>query len=208
MVPVIQTKDAVVEDFRRRSIAEAARRVIAHRGLIGASMQAIAGEARVAKGTLYLYFKDRDELLEHAATGAFSELLERLQDVAHAGGPLPELLRTLVRTKVEFFDQNQDFLRVYVETRHQGEVCGAGQRRRSRPQYQRYLELLSSVLRAAMARGEIKKLDPARLAAFLAEGVSAILLRRLSEPGRPAQQDVEWIVDLVLNGIAVPRRAR
>ena len=39
-------------------------RVIARKGMAAATMQEIADEAGVAKGTIYLYFRDRDELVE------------------------------------------------------------------------------------------------------------------------------------------------
>jgi hypothetical protein len=61
--------------------------------------------------------------------------------------------------------------------------------------------MLTAYLAAAAARGEMKAFDPARVALFFAEGTSAILQRRLEETGRPPEEDVEWIVDLLLNGL-------
>jgi len=200
------TKEALVEQYRRDTIQCAAQRVIAQRGLSGTSMAAIAEEAGVAKGTLYLYFKDRDDLLEQAAGRIFDELLERLKGVLAGGRPLRESLRDLVRTKLAFFDENQEFLRVYMALRLGG-GDGAHHRRRRRPQYARYLEMLAEYLAAAIRRGEMKAFDAARVALFFAEGTSAVLQRRLEETGRPPEEDVEWIVDLLLNGLCPGRRS-
>jgi AcrR family transcriptional regulator len=104
--PVHDTKRALVERFRRDSILAAARNVIARQGRSGASMQAIAQEAGVAKGTLYLYFRDRDDLLRHTGDLVFDELLTRLTTVLEEGRPLPESLRALVKTNLDFFDEN------------------------------------------------------------------------------------------------------
>lgn len=201
-----ETKETLVEHYRRDTIQGAAQRVIARRGLAGASMAAIAEEAGVAKGTLYLYFKDRDDLLDQAAGRIFDELLERLKGVLAGDRPLRESLRELVLTKLAFFDQNQEFLRAYIALR-----LGAGEearhRRRRRPRYARYLEMLGGYLAAATRRGEMKAFDPARVALFFAEGTSAILQRRLEETGRPPEEDVEWIVDLLLNGLCRGRRS-
>ena len=206
-MPAALKKSALVESFRREAIQRAARTVIARRGLRGASMQAIADAAGVAKGTLYLYFKDRDELIERSAEDAFSELLARLEAVLAEKRPLREGLRELIATKVEFFDRNQDFLRVYVATRYPEEpIKEAGHRRRGRPQYARYLERLAAFLEAAVARREMKRMDSARVALFLAEGVSAILLRRLGAGGPAAAEDVDWMVELMLNGMCRSRR--
>jgi AcrR family transcriptional regulator len=195
-----ESKAALVEQYRRDTIQGAAQRVIAQHGLAGASMSAIAEEAGVAKGTLYLYFKDRDDLLDHAAGRIFDNLLDRLKEVLAGKRPLRESLRELVRTKLTFFDENLPFLRVYMEVRL-GRSDEVRRHRRRRPQYARYLELLTEYLAAAARRGEMKAFDPARVALFFAEGTSAILQRRLEETGRPPEEDVEWIVDLLLDGL-------
>ncbi len=201
---MLETKEALVEEFRRETILKAARHVMARRGLAGASMQAIADEAGLAKGTLYLYFKDRDELLEQAAGHVLDELLARVKGVLRPERPLRDGLRDLVRTNLEFFDAQQDFLRVYVEVRTpEGGAC----RRRARPQYVRYVELLADHIAGAMRRGEARPVDPARAAAFVAEGMSAVLLQRLQERGRIAPaEDAEWIVDLVVDGLCARTR--
>ena len=199
------SKRTVVERFRRDSILSAARHVIARQGRGGASMQAIADEAGVAKGTLYLYFRDRDELLQQTGDLVFDELLARLKAVLDEPRPLPESLRDLVRTKLEFFDENQDFLRVYMALRHSGDAAASRRRRRQAPPYARYLEMLTRYLGAAAARGEMKPFDPERVALFFAEGVSAILLHRLDGRERPRVEEADWIVDLLLNGLC-PRR--
>jgi AcrR family transcriptional regulator len=200
------TKDALVEQYRRDTIEGAAQRVIARRGLAGASMAAIADEAGVAKGTLYLYFHGREDLLDQAAGRIFDELLERLKGVLAGRRPLRESLRELVLTKLTFFDENQEFLRVYMALRLGG-GDGAHHRRRRRPQYARYLEMLAEYLAAAIRRGEMKAFDAARVALFFAEGTSAILQRRLEETARPPEEDVKWIVNLLLDGLCPRRRS-
>jgi len=202
----IESKEALVEEYRRDSIQSAARRVIARSGLEGASMAAIAEEAGVAKGTLYLYFRDRDDLVEHAADRHFDELLARMVEVLARKVPLRAGLRALIQTKLAFFDENQEFLRVYMALRGTGCEGAQGHRPR-RPQYGRYLEKLTEYLAAAVRRGEMKALDPARVALFIAEGMSGILQRRLEQPGRPPEEDVEWIADLLLDGLSLRRRS-
>jgi len=202
----IESKEALVEEYRRDSIQSAARRVIARSGLEGASMAAIAEEAGVAKGTLYLYFRDRDDLVEHAADRHFDELLARMEEVLARKVPLRAGLRALIQTKLAFFDENQEFLRVYMALRGTGCEGAKGHRPR-RPQYGRYLEMLTEYLAAAVRRGEMKTLDPARIALFIAEGMSGILQRRLEQPGRPPEEDVEWIADLLLDGLSLRRRS-
>ncbi|MCS0504582.1 TetR/AcrR family transcriptional regulator [Ancylobacter mangrovi] len=64
---------------RRREILEAALVVFAEAGFAGARMQDVAARAGVAKGTLYLYFKDKEALFEGLVRQAIDPVLGRLE---------------------------------------------------------------------------------------------------------------------------------
>jgi AcrR family transcriptional regulator len=202
-----ESKQAVVEEFRRESILRATQHVIASQGLAGASMQAIAEEAGVAKGTLYLYFKDRDDLLDQTKGHVFDGLLERLTAVLRKPRPLRDGLRALVRTKIGFFDANQEFLRVYMALRHGGSVAESRRRRREAPQYERYVRMLAAYLEAAMERGEMRRVDPHGAALFFVEGVSAFLMSRLDERGPHGTTDLDWAADMLADGLCNRRNS-
>lgn len=199
------TKQELVEEFRRDTMLKATRLVLARRGLAGASMQAIADEAGVAKGTLYLYFEDRDDLVEQAVGRVFDELLVLVRAELRPGRPLRAALHGLVKTQIAFFQTHRDFLRVYAELRApEGAAC---QRRWRRPQYTRHLELLQGFLAEAVRRGEMKPFDPARVAFFVLEGMSSIVKRQLEERGRRSTEDAKWIVELLLDGMCRGKRS-
>jgi AcrR family transcriptional regulator len=196
-----RTKTDVVEEFRKASIQDAALRVVSRRGLEGTSMQAVAAEAGIAKGTIYLYFKSREDLLESAAERTLGELRRQLAPLLSEDNrePFPVLLRKLVETKLAFFHLHRDFFRLYRDISNAERGPGA-----SCEKYQRYLTALAGVLRRAMKRGEVRRGDPDRLALFVAAGVHAVLLERLSDPKpRGARGEAAWIVDLLSRGLAV-----
>lgn len=56
----------VDHDIQRVKFAEAAMSLIAHHGLEGVTMRAVAAEAGLSYGSLFHYFKSKDELLMHA----------------------------------------------------------------------------------------------------------------------------------------------
>src|SRR5215475_3071315 len=60
----VQTSEPRSSAPKRRQIIDGACRVFLERGFDAASMGEIAREARVAKGTLYVYFKNKEELFE------------------------------------------------------------------------------------------------------------------------------------------------
>lgn len=196
-----KTKEQVVQEFRTRAIEAAAVRVIAEKGLAGATMQAIADEAAVAKGTLYLYFESRADLLQKAAEGTFSEILALLGAVFAQDLDYADKIQALIQAQLEFVDSHRDFFRLYVAVRYAGSDIAEGSRQ-ERPtmnQFQTYVQQLTELLAGAVKAGQLRSVDPAKLALFMTEGVNAILLHRLEEIEPPeAEAEAAWITDLIV----------
>src|SRR5919112_4126141 len=91
-----KTKEEVVQEYRIASIQQATMRVIARKGMAAATMQEIAEEAGVAKGTIYLYFRDRDELVEKTFETAIGELHKLVDEALARGGSFRERFRSMV----------------------------------------------------------------------------------------------------------------
>jgi AcrR family transcriptional regulator len=203
-----KSKEDVVQEFRVQSIQEAAIRVISRKGMASATMQEIAEEAGVAKGTIYLYFRDRDELVEKTFETAIGELHKRIDAALDSEGPFAQRLRAVITAKLAFFNENREFFRLY-HTLRMPEGSATQRRRQKRtcqPQYQTRVDRLAAVLKLAMDAGEVRPLDPKRLALFLIETSTAIVLERLSEDAPPPEsEDVELIVSTLLSGIAVAK---
>jgi AcrR family transcriptional regulator len=81
---------------RRQAILEAALTVFAEHGYEAARLDEVAARAGVAKGTLYLYFKDKQALFESLIRNAIDPILERLQEVSAVPDlPLSQVLAVL-----------------------------------------------------------------------------------------------------------------
>lgn len=207
MAPARQSKSAL-EPTRVREIGEAALRVFARAGVEGATMQAIADEAGLAKGTLYLYFDSRLDLVDRLAQEAFAELKGATAEALAADAPALARLEAAVRRHVEFFERRRDLLRLFVAVAHPGPGPERSARisRSCNPLYGSYLELLSAFLADAQARGELVPFPPERMARFFAEGLAGLMLRRLGETEPPpVEEDVRLVVDLLAGGIATRR---
>ena len=208
---MVKSKEEVVQEYRVQSIQEAAMRVIARKGMNDATMADIAKEAGIAKGTIYLYFRDRDELVEKTFETAIAQLHLRVDAVLALDLPIEEKLRGLFREQMAFFRENAEFFRLYLSLRipsgsaHQQRR----QKRRCAPQYQQRIAAFANVLEEAMKRGEVRKVDPHRLALFLIEGAIAITLERLDESAPPPEEsDVDLIVGLAVEGIVIRKQKR
>ncbi len=182
-----KSKEEVVQEYRVHSIQDAAMRVIARKGMSAATMQEIAEEAGVAKGTIYLYFRDRDELVEKTFETAITQLVERVEKAMAAEATIERKIRAAMSAKFAFFRENREFFRLYMSLRIP-EGDAQQQRRQKRtcePQYRASVARLSDQLARAMDRGEIRRTDPARLALFIVEGSNAIVVERVKEETTP-----------------------
>lgn len=200
----MKTKEDVVQEFRIQSIQDATMRVIARKGMAAATMQEIADEAGVAKGTLYLYFRDRDELVEKTFDTAITHLVQRTDTAMETNAGFEEKIRAVMSAKVAFFNENREFFRLYISLR-MPEGTPERQRRQKKncqPQYRTSAQKLANVLEQAMESGEIRRLDPYKLAVFIIEGSTAIILERLTQdsPGDEAA-DVDLIATMILDGV-------
>src|SRR5262245_15266352 len=74
----------VAPQARRQAILDAALDVFAERGFEAARLDDVAARAGVAKGTLYLYFRDKEALFEELVRGAVSPIIEAASRAASA----------------------------------------------------------------------------------------------------------------------------
>lgn len=85
---------------RRAAIVAAARRVLSSGGYAAASIAAIAKEASISTGTVYLYFDDRDDLLAAVYRYASSHEVAAMTSAALGSSPA-EQFQTAVFTFVD-----------------------------------------------------------------------------------------------------------
>lgn len=91
------------ESAKRRQIIDGARAVFLAKGFDAASMSDIAKAAGVSKGTLYVYFKDKDELFGEIVTGECVMQSEEVFDLDHADHDVESVLLRLGKSFVRKF---------------------------------------------------------------------------------------------------------
>jgi AcrR family transcriptional regulator len=195
------TKGEVVEQFRSQAIRDAAMRVVTRKGYDHVTVQDIADEAGIAKGTVYLYFKSREDIFEKTMSSSFEELRERIGGATEGGGTFPECIERVVETQLDYFEQRQEFFRLYLAM---AEPLGA-RRLRKHACYRTYIAQIASMVEAATARGEVRAEPAERIAIALNSVIRDVGLQRMTEKTkRPLAEDVQFVRDFICRGIAVP----
>ncbi len=75
---------------RREEILEAARTLIRSKGFAGSTMEDVAREAELSPGTLYLYFKNKDELFASLSLDLLEGIVEGLEKASAEDAPMEE----------------------------------------------------------------------------------------------------------------------
>jgi TetR/AcrR family fatty acid metabolism transcriptional regulator len=102
-----------------RQILEAAIRVFARQGFHQSTVAQVAKSAGVADGTIYLYFKNKDDILfqfyEYKARQVFERFRRAVDEATYA----VDKLRNLVRTHLSEFQNDINMAIVYQAETHQ-----------------------------------------------------------------------------------------
>ena len=86
----IQERKKRERERRRQQIIVAAKRVFSEKGFSKTTMEDIAREAELSPGTLYLYFKNKDELYASLSLRILQYMNIRLEDVKKENDSNPE----------------------------------------------------------------------------------------------------------------------
>jgi len=171
---------------KRVCILDAAERVFAHHGFFTAKVADIAREAGVADGTIYLYFKSKDDLL----ISLFESRMERVnlvlaEAVAAAIGPRDKLM-AFIRAYVQLVAEQPTAAEVLtVELRQSSKFM----REYPAHHFGELLRLLATVIADGQASGELASEVPAAHAARMVWGIlDEMALAWLLGGGNPSRR--------------------
>jgi AcrR family transcriptional regulator len=199
-------------DRRRREadFLAAAEKLFAEKGYHRTSIEDIAREAKYGTGTIYRYFKTKEELYTVLMRRKGMEFLEFIKaQVAAARTPL-ERVRTLINGKIEFFVRHREFFLIYAV--REGAVLSWTFRdrfhERLKGAYQEYEAFLRETLRSCMKAGGLRRMDAAKLAAVFSGMTNHLLCDALREgDARRMEEARQFLLDLVERGFTWPAGA-
>ena len=199
-------KEDVVREFRMREILEAACRVVARYGFQGATVDRVAEEAQIAKGTIYLYFRNKDELLQAAVEQGIENFTSQLRtEVAEVTNPL-EKLRRLVEASLELSDARRDFFKtLLLERNFLAASPNHPEAAHMLDLYLAHIRFIAGVIQEGVRAGAFRPHNVEAAAFALNEAMRGCFQQRaLGLIARPAAEDAEILLDLFFHGILNP----
>jgi TetR/AcrR family fatty acid metabolism transcriptional regulator len=191
---------------KRRRILDAAIRTFGRRGFHEARIADIAADAKVAEGTVYLYFRNKEDLLGVVFDESMDDVLEKGRAVARAKAPAADRLTALVDLHFQFIGSDRDLASVFqIELRRSARLVA----RFSRSKLVEHFRLLGDVLKDGIASGEFRgDLDPRLAVRILFGAADEILSEWLLAGDRRPSADAKQLVGTLLRGFAAKEKKK
>jgi AcrR family transcriptional regulator len=183
---------------RRQAIIDAALDEFIARGFTATRLDDVAKRAGVAKGTIYLHFKDKESMFEELIRTALVPLIGRLHAPPAMGGSVRDVIERFARMFIQEVANTRrgDIVRLIVA---EGPRFPAIADFYFREVVSRGLAGMRGLIELGVARGEIKQKDLARFPQLMvAPAIVAVIWQSLFSRHAPLDADEMFRVHLDL----------
>lgn len=199
----VRERRARQKEFLRQEILRAASELFVREGYENVSMRRIAERIEYSPTTIYLYFRDKSELLESVCNETFSRLVKRLTRIEEQTGDSLECLRRGLIAYIEFGLENPDHYRATFMMPIPAGVRQKKQGRSDSPGMQAF-----SFLRRGVA-GSIEKRSVPAVDVELASqtlwagihGITSLLITHGGFPWAKRERLIQSMVNTLLGGL-------
>ena len=173
-------------------------------GLSKTTMEDIAREAHVAKGTLYKYFPSKEEVftsvVEHEGNMLISMMMEAVQNEVTPIGKI----RALITVKTQKMKKLANFYRVTREDAHRLWPYLGNTRFDF---FEQEVTILEDIIREGIRERLFRVNDAKRAARAIVAALKGLEIEWISRKDADQQLiDIEMILDIIARGIMVPQR--
>jgi AcrR family transcriptional regulator len=195
------TKKELVAAFRTREILAAARRLMDNRGMDALTMDEIAQTAGVAKGTLYLYFQSKDELIQALLSQVGEAMAQDLEAILSKAAPPAEKLRQVAVLLLNYVEKERALFPVYLRELVRSKA-GRGTLPTLQELEERIVSLITRIFAEGIAQKQFIPADP-RLLTFLIKGLGrAVGYYQMTQDQQDVIQDaLPVVLTLLFSGI-------
>jgi len=192
--------------WQRREMLTAAIGLFSEKGFHNISMQEIAKKSEFAIGTLYKFFKNKEDLYRSIIMEQADMFHEALTRALEEDDDEIDKLRNYVRIKGTVFMDNVSVVRLYfAETRGASFNIKAGMDKEIRQDYEVLLQKLARVFEAGIHKKRFQQIaEPYHLAVSLDSLTNTFLHLWLEAPvEHPYPDDPDVILNIICKGLLV-----
>jgi len=192
------------KERQRREMLEAALDLFSEKGYHNVTMHEIAHKAEFAIGTLYKYFRNKEDLYRALMLEKADEFRKVLRAALDEQDDEVHKLRHYIKAKSEFFRDHLPLIRLYYsETYGESFNLKSGLDAEIRRRHDELLHILASIFDSGMRKKRFKRItDPYSLAIALDGITTAFLFEWIEAPEhRPFPEDPDVIMNILFKGL-------
>lgn len=184
-----------------QQIIEAAVRVFARKGYYNSRVSDIAREAGIAAGTIYLYFRTKDDILVTLFREKMAQFVGSLRKAIADEPDAVAKLSRLIRLHFEMLEENPQLAEVVQVELRQGQKFFRGA---SSHEIASYFALITSVLEEGVAEGRFRAGLPVKVATKALFGAMDQMATSwvLGKRGYRLADTADALADIFLRGLA------
>lgn len=184
----------------KKAIFQSAIEIFSKAGYNGATMDDIAVNAGVAKGTLYYHFKSKEEIFNYIITNGLEMMRVAVEDAVKAEENILLKIRTMCKFQLELIYENKDFFKVIMS-----QVWGQELRQvELRKCIEEYLKTIEKFLQEGMDNGVLKNSDSNFMAyTFFGTLFSAAIYELINAENTDIDMVIDNLMNFIFKGIEV-----
>lgn len=194
------SKQKVVTELRRSEILAAATKVFGNKGFDATLMDEIARAAGLAKGTLYLYFKSKDQIYQAVVRQSLDELDELTRQHVDEASDFVGKYAAFIRVRIAFWQEQHSLYRVILS------MSRAPQYRKKSIGWQHEaVDYLAELFEQGAAAGEIPRQDFLAAAWTTMDAIRGVNERRVfsDSANRTVEEDTTFLTRFLLTAAGV-----
>ena len=195
-----KARKEVLTGMMKDAIFEAALSVFQEHGIHGLTMDRVAAAAKSAKGSLYNYFENKNDLLRFVYMRIVEPISQMIEQIAQADLPAPQKLEEIFRALLQHFLKHGGAFGILMRDETiQDIVASAKQRGRAHA-----LECFTVIFEQGIREGAFGAHDPAHTGRMFLGCVSELFdIQAAGGPSATARQYVDAVLSMFFNGLSV-----
>jgi AcrR family transcriptional regulator len=188
---------------KREQIMQAAERLFSSRRFHEITLDDIVREASIGKGTIYTYFKDKDDLFFQVAMSGFDELCRLLTKHVTEDAPFTQQLLQACKAITAFFGWRRHLYGMLQTEDARMSMCRGQLHEQWFEKRRQLVKLLGKIIQKGHKDSLVRKDISEETLASLLLGLLRARARNLQSEGIHVSDDL--LVDLFLNGAGRPK---
>jgi AcrR family transcriptional regulator len=187
---------------RRQQILDAALACFARKGYHKTTMDDIVTESGLSKGTLYWYFKSKDELFFSLVTSFFLGIQQDLDVIFEQSTSASDKLHSLAHEFACFYEEIAEFLNVFFEFWMQG-TLNEQLNQLFHSMLTEYRGIIAGIIEEGVEAGEFKAVDANQLALSVMAAYDGLWFYKMLMPGEvDLDRASQAFIETLFSGLA------